>query len=387
MKPTLKPENACFSCGPCAKRPGWSYENLDKEILGRSHRAGLSKVRMKEVVDLSRSLLGIPDDYYVGITPASDTGAIEMAMWNFLGVPGIGVDVFAWEEFSNFWMQDIFEELPLADKRAFTADFGHLPDFKNLDPDRDAVFVWNGTTSGVCIPDFETITAGNKGLRICDAISALFAYDVPWKKLDVVTWSWQKGMGGEAQHGMVALSPKAIKRLQEYKPSWPIPKIFQFRRKGEIDWPFFEGVFINTPSMICVVEALDNLRWIRDNGGLQAMIKRTEANAAALDEWVVKTPWVEYLCQDKRNRSKVSVCMRIIDPKFLSLPIDKQQKIIDRMAKLLEDEQAGYDLKSYKSAPLGLRIWCGPTVETSNIRALTPWLDWAYAQCADLLNA
>lgn len=378
VKPSVKPENPCFSCGPCAKRPGWSYDNLSRDILGRSHRAGLSKKMMKDIVDESRAVLGIPDDYFIGITPASDTGAMELVMWNLLGAPGIGVDVFAWEEFSSFWMQDILEELKLPDARAHTAEFGKLPDFTQMQPDRDAVFVWNGTTSGVCVPDFDTIKPGDKGLRICDGISALFAFDIPWKKLDVVTWSWQKGMGGEAQHGMVAFSPKAIKRLETFMPDRPLPKIFQLRRKGKIDWPFFEGVFINTPSMICISEALDNLAWIKNQGGVPAMIKRVAANAAALDEWVQKTPWVEYLAQDPAIRSKASVCLRIVAPEFLALPAAKQREVVDHMADLLEEEKAAYDMKSYKTAPLGLRIWCGPTVEAANVKAATLWFDWAY---------
>jgi phosphoserine aminotransferase len=380
MKPNLKPTNACFSSGPCAKRPGWSYDNLPTDILGRSHRAELSKKLMKEIVDKSRSILGIPADWKIGITPASDTGAIELAMWNLMGAPGIGVDVFAWEAFSKMWLEDITTELRLPDVKTHVAEFGDLPDFSRMAPDRDAIFVWNGTTSGVCIPDNETIKAGNKGLRFCDAISAIFGYDLPWEKLDVVTWSWQKLMGGEAAHGMIALSPKAIKRLEDYTPTWPLPKIFKLKPNGQIDWPFFEGVFINTPSMICIAEAVDSLNWIESIGGLKAMTRRMNDNAAALDQWVQKTPWIDYLANNPAMRSKTSVCLKIVAPEFLAKAPKDQKALVDHMVNLLEQEDAAYDCKSYKTAPVGLRFWCGGTVETSNIKAMTPWLDWAYAQ-------
>ncbi|MDB5477525.1 MAG: phosphoserine aminotransferase apoenzyme [Alphaproteobacteria bacterium] len=378
-KPLMLPKNASFSSGPCAKRPGWAFGNLDTELLGRSHRSGPAKKKLKELVDLTHRLLGIPADYKIGITPASDTGAVELAMWNLLGAPGIGVDVFAWEQFSWLWLNDIMTELRLPDARAFEAPYGELPDLNMMQPNRDAVFAWNGTTSGARIPDGDAIPAGDKGLRICDATSGVFAYDILWEKLDVVTWSWQKSMGGEAQHGMIVMSPKALQRLQEYRPSWPMPKIFQLRDENGINWPFFDGVTINTPSMMCVADALDSLRWMESIGGLDEVHARINRNAGAVEDWLSQhKSWIDYLPHDPAIRSKTSICLQFVDTAFTGLPAEQQQKKVDKIVSMLEQEKAAYDIKSYKTAPLGLRIWCGGTVDTDNIQAMLPWIEWAY---------
>lgn len=370
-KPENKPKNPCFSSGPCAKRSGWCFDNLDHDILGRSHRSSLAKKKFDELYNLTRSLLDIPSEYKIILTPASDTGAVEMAMWNLLGAPDIGVDVFAWERFSRLWLEDITHELHIKDRRAFEAIYGQLPDLSLMEPDRDAVFAWNGTTSGAYIANPEWVSVGSKGLRICDATSAVFAYDMPWDRLDVVTWSWQKVMGGEAQHGMMVLSPKAIERLKTYKPNWPIPKIFKFHDdEGNLNTETLEGSPINTPSLMCVVDALDSLRWMKKIGGRKEIQVRIHRNATALDHWVTRTPWIDYLTQDPAIRSKTSVC--------LALRADLSPSIIDNMVKLLEQESVAYDLKAYKTAPAGLRIWCGTTVETDDIIALTDWLDWSF---------
>jgi phosphoserine aminotransferase len=373
--PTRKPRNKSFGSGPCAKRPDWSFDALDTDILGRSHRSVLGKKRLKEVIDRTAALLDLPEGYKIGITPASDTGAVELALWNLLGAEGVGVDVFAWEQFSQLWYQDIVDELPLEDVRAFSAEYGEIPDLSEIDPDRDSVFVWNGTTSGVRIPDNFKFPPRGKGLRICDATSATFAYELPWKDLDVVTWSWQKVMGGEAQHGMIVMSPEAQRRLAEHVPKWPMPQIFRLREKsGTPVWTFFEGNVINTPSMMAVSDALDVLRWMEKIGGRKEIQNRVKKNAQALDNWVKKTDWVSYLCVDETARSMTSVCLNIsgADPK----------KLADSIVDLLEKEEAAFDLKAYKTAPPGLRIWCGGTVEAEDIEILTEWLDWAYAQYA-----
>lgn len=378
-QPSIRPRNARFSCGPCAKRPGWNFKNLETDILGRSHRSGLAKKRLKEVIDRTRDLLGIPADYKIGITPASDTGAVELAMWNLLGAPGIGTDVFAWEQFSWLWLNDIMNELKLPEARAFESPYGQLPDLHMMDPNRDVVFAWNGTTSGVRIPDGgEMIVKGDKGLRICDATSAVFAYDLPWEKLDVVTWSWQKSMGGEAQHGMIVMSPKAIQRIKEYRPSWPMPKIFQLRTADGVDEDFFEGVTLNTPSMLCVSDALDSLRWMESIGGILAVHQRIEDSAKAIDDWIQTKSWIDYLAGDVPTRSKTSICFKFTAPEFTALEEKFQKIVVDRIVASLDNEKVAYDIKSYKTAPNGLRIWCGATVESSDIKALLPWIEWAY---------
>jgi phosphoserine aminotransferase len=376
-KPAIRPKNACFSCGPCAKHPGWDLAHLRQDAMGRSHRSGVAKAQLKEVITRTRELLNIPDDYLIGIAPASETGAMEVAMWNILGPAGI--DVLAWEHFSLMWMQDIVDELKLPDVRTFKAPFGELPDISQLDGERDLIFAWNGTTSGVCIPENWRPPVGN-GLNICDATSAVFAYDLPWKELDIISWPWQKGMGSEAQHGMMVFSPRAIERLKSYTPAWPIPKIFQLKSKGEVKFDFFEGVTINTPSMLAVADALDSLEWLQEIGGLPEAMARVKRNAAALDSIVQgRGHYLTYAAADSSYRSRTSVCLTFSAPEFKALPADQQQKLVNRIVALLEDEQAAFDVKSYSSAPLGLRIWCGPTVETDNIEPLGPWIDWAYA--------
>lgn len=386
-QPNIRPHNARFSSGPCAKRPGWAFKNLETDILGRSHRAGISKKRLKDVIDLTRVLLGIPEDYKIGITAASDTGAMELAMWNLIGATGIGVDVFAWEQFSWLWLSDIMTELKIDGARAFEAPYGQLPDFKMMEPNRDAIFAWNGTTSGARVPNGDAIPKGDKGLRICDATSGVFAYDLPWEKLDVVTWSWQKSMGGEAQHGIIVMSPKAIQRLRDHKPAWPLPKIFQLRTEDGINEDFFEGVTINTPSMMCVADAMDSLQWMESIGGLPALHQRVNENAKVMDEWVQKTPWIEYLAATPEIRSKTSICLRLTGTEYAALAPQQQKKIDDRIVALLDEEKVAYDVKSYKTAPSGLRIWCGVTVETSDIKALLPWIDWAYATAMTEIKA
>ncbi len=377
MKPSAKPANPRFGSGPCAKRPGWDPKEFDTTILGRSHRSALGKKVIQEMLDRTRSLLNIPKDYHIAMTPASDTGAVEMALWNMLGLDR-GVDVFVWEHFSREWLKDIEGELKLKDYRAIEAPYGQIADLSQMQPDRDAVFVWNGTTSGVCVPDGKAIQKGSKGLRICDATSAVFAYDMPWDVLDVTTWSWQKVMGGEGQHGMIVLSPKAMQRLQDYKPVWPVPKVLK-PLAG-----IFEASPVNTPSMLCVLDAIDALKWMDQIGGLKAVQKRVLENAKVLEEWVGRTPWIAYLATDPAIRSKTSICFRIVAPEFVRLPTESQVKLVDRMTDIMEQENVAYDIKSYKSAPLGFRIWGGATVETADLKLLTHWLDWAYAETMSL---
>lgn len=378
-QPTNRPHNARFSSGPCAKRPGWAFKNLDTDVLGRSHRSGLAKARLKEIIDMTRRILDIPADYRIGITPASDTGAVELAMWNLLGAPGIGTDVFAWEQFSWLWLNDIVTELNLPESHAFEVPYGLLPDLGMMDANRDAVFAWNGTTSGVRIPDGYEVPKGDKGLRICDATSAVFAYDLPWDRLDVVTWSWQKVMGGEAQHGMIVMSPKAISRLQDYRPAWPMPKIFQLRNSdGSVNDEFFEGITLNTPSMMCVSDALDSLRWIDSIGGVTAVQARVTENAHIVEEWVYSKSWIDFLAEQPGTRSKTSICLQFVAPEFMALAEKTRKSVVDRIVTLLEDEKVAYDIKSYKTAPIGLRIWCGTTVEAGDLRAMLPWIEWAY---------
>ncbi len=377
-KPDVRPTDPSFSCGPCAKHPGWELAKLRQDTVGRSHRSGIAKKQLKEVIDRTRKLLNIPDEYRIGIAPASETGTMELAMWNVLGAPDTGVDVLAWEHFSLMWLHDIINELKLPNARTFTAPFGSLPDLSQLDGDRDLVFAWNGTTSGVCIPDNWKPPQG-KGLNICDATSAVFAFDLPWHDLDIISWPWQKGMGSEAQHGMLVFSPKAIERLQSYTPTWPIPKIFQLKAKGEVKFDFFEGVTINTPSMLCVADALDALEWIEEIGGHAETMARVKRNAAALDAIVSQRDYLSFLAADPSYRSRSSICLTFSNGQFTALSAGQQQLVVNRVVALLEQERAAYDVKSYAAAPLGLRLWCGPTVETANIAVLGPWFDWAYA--------
>jgi phosphoserine aminotransferase len=378
MKPTAKPNNPCFSSGPCAKRPGWSLDALKGGALGRSHRAKIGKTKLKEVIDLSKKNLGIPDDYRLGIVPASDTGAIEMAMWSMLGARG--VDVFAWESFGKTWAGDCKKQLKLADLKLYDAPYGELPDLKKADWSRDVIFTWNGTTSGVRVPNADWIPDNREGLAICDATSAVFAMDVDFKKLDVVTWSWQKVLGGEGAHGMIALSPRAVERLKTYNPAWPLPKIFQMTKGGELIEGIFVGETINTPSMLAVEDALDGLRWAESVGGLKGLIARSEANLAAVTKWVKATDWVDFLPVKSETGSCTSICLKIVDSWYVGLNEEAQQKVAKDIVSVLDKEGVAYDIGAYRDAPAGLRIWGGATVETKDIEALLPWLEWAWGE-------
>ena len=378
MKPDKRPERPYFSSGPCAKRPGWSLDALSKALLGRSHRAAPAKARLQEVIDRSRNILGLPEDYRLGIVPASDTGAVEMAMWSLLGP--LGVDVLAWESFSSGWKTDIEKQLRIADSRSLVADYGALPDLNQVDFERDVVFTWNGTTSGVRVPHGDWIPDNRRGLTICDATSAVFAMDLPFEKLDVVTWSWQKVLGGEAAHGMLALSPRAVERLEAHTPAHPLPKIFRLTKGGKLIEGIFSAATINTPSMLAVEDAVDALAWAESIGGLPALIERSNANLAALAEWLDASDWADFLAIDPTTRSSTSICLRITDKWFADLPGDEQKKTAKALTRLLEQEGVAYDIGSYRDAPPGLRIWGGATVETSDIERLTPWLDWAWQQ-------
>ena len=376
-KPINKPANPCFSSGPCAKRPGWSLEALSGAMLGRSHRAAEPKAKLKKVIDQHKAILGIPANYHVGIVPASDTGAFEMALWSMIGPRG--VDVFAWEAFSGDWLKDITSQLKIKDVRKFESAYGEIPDLSQADSARDIVFAWNGTTSGVRVPDANWIDAKREGLTFCDATSAVFAYDIDWSKLDVTTWSWQKVLGGEAAHGMLVLSPRAVERLESYTPDRPLPKIFRMTSKNKLSTAIFEGATINTPSMLAVEDCLDALDWVEQIGGLKATIARSDRNFKAVAAWASKTPWVDFLALKAETRSTTSVCLKISDPWFAGLNDDGQQGFIKAMTKALDKEGAAYDVAGYRDAPAGLRIWCGATVETSDLDALFPWLDWAFA--------
>jgi phosphoserine aminotransferase len=377
-KPLNRPQCPNFSSGPCAKRPGWSVDALNKALVGRSHRSKPGKESLRGVITRSKQTLGIPESYRCGIVPASDTGAVEMAMWSLLGARGL--DILAWESFGQGWVTDVQKQLNLDDCRTFKADYGHLPDLSQVDCDRDVVFTWNGTTSGVKVPNGDWIASDRQGLTIADATSAVYAMEMPWDKLDVITWSWQKVMGGEGAHGMLVLSPRAVERLESYVPSWPLPKIFQLTKKGKLNEGIFEGDTINTPSMLCVEDALDGLRWAESIGGLPALIQRSQANFKAIATWVEQTDWVDFLAKDPATRSNTSICLKIVDPWYQGLSPDDQAKGAKKIASLLDAEGVAYDIASYRDAPPGIRIWGGATVETSDIEALLPWLDWAYAQ-------
>ncbi len=380
QKPTIKPHNPCFSSGPCPKRPGWSTRALDAALVGRSHRSKPGAARLKSAITETRQVLGVPDDYRIGIVPGSDTGAVEMALWTLLGPRG--VDVLAWESFGLEWVTDVLEVLKLADARKLTAGYGALPDLTQVDFARDVVFVWNGTTSGVKLPHGDWIPDDRAGLTICDATSAAFAMPLPWNKLDVVTFSWQKVLGGEGAHGVIVLSPRAVARLTSYEPPWPLPKLFRLTKKGKLDDALFEGATINTPSMLCVEDYLDALRWAKSIGGLDALCARSTRNLDVLAQWVAKTPWVEFLAADSATRSNTSICLKIVAPWFLARDNDAQAEITKQLAQLLDVEQVAYDINGYRSAPPGLRIWGGATVEASDLTVLLPWLEWAYAQLA-----
>jgi len=377
-KPGIRPANPRFSSGPCAKRPGWSLAALEGALLGRSHRAKDPKARLAEVIERSKAILGMPAEWRLGIVPASDTGAVEMALWSLLGPRG--VDVLAWESFSKDWATDVVKQLRLPDARVIEAPYGRLPDLGQVDgANRDVVFVWNGTTSGVRLPHADFIPLRREGLAICDATSAAFAMDLPWERLDVVTWSWQKVLGGEAAHGMLALSPRAVARLESHTPAWPLPKIFRMTKGGKLNEGIFRGETINTPSMLCVEDALDGLRWAEGIGGLQALIARSEANLAAVARWVATRPGYAFLAEDPATRSCTSICLTIDAPWFTAMGAEAQAAAAKRLAALLEQEGVALDAGAYRDAPPGLRIWGGATVETADIEALLPWLDWALA--------
>lgn len=376
MKPTIRPSNPRFGSGPTTKRPGWSAADLNGEALGRSHRAAIGKGRLREVLDRSRALLGVPDDYRIAIVPASDTGAFEMAMWNLLGARG--VDVLAWESFGSGWLTDIEKQLKLDDLQVHEADYGALPDLADVNSDHDVVFTWNGTTSGVRVPNGDWIAADRAGLTLCDATSAAFAMALPWDKLDVVTWSWQKALGGEAQHGVLVLSPRAIERLESHTPPWPLPKIFRLTKGGALIEGVFKGETINTPSMLAVEDALDGLRWAESLGGLDALIARTEANFSAIEAWVEATDWIDFLAIEPETRSPTSICLQIVDPLITALGRDRQSALIKDLTARLAEEDVAYDIAGYRDAPPGLRIWGGATVETADVEALLPWLAWSF---------
>ncbi|MBP0438108.1 phosphoserine transaminase [Tianweitania sediminis] len=376
-KPAVRPANPQFSSGPCAKRPGWSLEALSDAALGRSHRAKIGKSKLQEAIDLTREVLQVPADYRIGIVPASDTGAVEIALWSLLGARG--VDVLAWESFGAGWVTDVVKQLKLPDVRTIDAPYGALPDLAQVDFNRDVVFTWNGTTSGVRVPNADFIPADREGLTICDATSAAFAQRLDFAKLDVVTFSWQKVLGGEGGHGMLILSPRAVERLESYKPAWPLPKIFRLTSGGKLIEGIFKGETINTPSMLCVEDYLDALRWAKSVGGLDGLVARADANFAALDRFVQDGDWLGHLAVAPNTRSNTSVCLTITDPQVEALDTDGQAAFAKGMVSALEREGVALDIGAYRDAPSGLRIWCGATVETADIEALLPWLDWAFA--------
>ena len=383
--PEIRPADARFSSGPTKKRPGWSLQALEGALLGRSHRSKAGKAKLKEVIDRTRSILGVPADFKIAIVPASDTGAVEMAMWSMLGARP--VDVFAWESFGEEWVTDVVEQLRLADCRIHLGrPYGVLPDLSLARETADIIFAQNGTTSGVKIPNFAWIPANRQGLTFNDATSAVFAQPIDWSKCDVVTFSWQKVLGGEAAHGMLVLSPRAIGRLESYVPPRPLPKIFRMTKKGKLDHELFEGATINTPSMLATEDYLDALKWAERSGGLAALQARADGNAQVLHEWVARTAWVDFLVSDPTIRSNTSVCLKVIDERVTSLPVETQAEFAKNLTTLLEKERVALDAASYRSAPPGLRLWCGATIEKSDLELLTPWLDWAFFTCLEALD-
>ncbi|MDE1157842.1 MAG: phosphoserine transaminase [Neorhizobium sp.] len=376
LKPDLRPLNSHFSSGPCAKRPGWSLEALSDAPLGRSHRAKVGKDKLKLAIDLTREVLNVPADYRIGIVPASDTGAVEMAMWSLLGERG--VDMVAWESFGAGWITDVVKQLKLKDVRKIEADYGLLPDLSSIDFDRDVVFTWNGTTSGVRVPNADFIPDDRKGLTICDATSAAFAQDMDFSKLDVVTFSWQKVLGGEGGHGMIILSPRAVARLESYVPAWPLPKIFRMTSGGKISEGIFKGETINTPSMLCVEDYIDALEWAKSVGGLEGLIARADANAQVIFDFVAANGWIANLAQVDETRSNTSVCLKIADADVAALDADAQTAFAKGMVSILEKEGVALDIGAYRDAPSGLRIWAGATIEAADMKALMPWLTFAF---------
>jgi phosphoserine aminotransferase len=383
-KPAMRPARAEFSSGPCAKRPGWTPENLRNAVLGRSHRSKLGKARLKEAIDRTREVLEVPDDFLIGIVPGSDTGAVEMAMWSMLGARP--VQLLAFESFGKDWVTDVTKQLKIEAEVLYAA-YGELPDLTKVRPDADLVFTWNGTTSGVRVPNGDFISATREGIVICDATSAAFAQDLDWTKLDVVTFSWQKALGGEAAHGVLVLSPRAVARLESYTPAWPMPKLFRMTKGGKVTLDLFEGATINTPSMLAVEDAVDALKWAASIGGFAEMKRRADSNLGVLEAWVQKTGWVAFLAADPASRSNTSVCLKVIDPAITSLSDDAQAEFAKKLAALLEKEGVALDVGGYRDAPPGLRIWCGATVDASDLDALTPWLDWAFATVSAELQA
>ena len=383
-KPAMRPARPEFSSGPCAKRPGWTPQNLQNAVLGRSHRSKLGKARLKEAIDRTREVLQVPEDYLIGIVAGSDTGAVEMALWSMLGPKT--VQLLAFESFGKDWVTDVVKQLKLP-AEVLDAPYGELPDLTKVRKDADLVFTWNGTTSGVRVPNADFIAADREGITICDATSAAFAQALDWAKLDVVTFSWQKALGGEGAHGVLILGPRAVARLESHTPAWPMPKLFRMTKGGKVSLDIFEGATINTPSMLCVEDAIDALKWGASIGGLVEMQRRADANLGALADWVAKTPWVEFLAADPATRSNTSVCFKVVDPAVTALSEDAQADFAKKLAAILEKEGVALDIGGYRDAPAGLRIWCGATVETSDLEALTPWLDWAFASTSADLQA
>ena len=383
-KPAMRPARPEFSSGPCAKRPGWNPQNLQNAVLGRSHRSKPGKARLQEAIDRTRQVLEVPDDFLIGIVPGSDTGAVEMALWSMLGPKP--VQLLAFESFGKDWVTDVVKQLKLP-AEVLDAPYGELPDLSKVRADADLVFTWNGTTSGVRVPNADFIAADREGITICDATSAAFAQDLDWAKLDVVTFSWQKALGGEGAHGVLILSPRAVARLESYTPAWPMPKLFRMTKAGKIAKDIFEGATINTPSMLCVEDAIDALKWGASIGGLVEMQRRADSNLAALAAWVEKTDWVDFLAADPASRSNTSVCLKVVDARVTALSDEAQADFAKKLAAILEKEGAALDIGGYRDAPAGLRIWCGATVETSDLEALTPWLDWAFASTLEQLQA
>lgn len=378
QKPSIRPQNPNFSSGPCSKRPGWDLSALSDATIGRSHRSKLGKAKLAEALQLSKEILQVPSDYRLGIVPASDTGAVEMAMWTMLGERG--VDVAAWESFGKGWVTDALKQLKLEDINTYEADYGQIPDLSIVDTDRDVVFTWNGTTSGVKVPNGDWIKDNRQGLTICDATSAAFAMEIPWQKIDVLTYSWQKVMGGEAAHGVIVLSPRAVERLESYTPDRPLPKIFRLTKGGKLIEGIFEGSTINTPSMLCVEDAIDGLKWAKSIGGLSKLIERSNNNLQVLEDWVAKSDWIDFLVEDKSLRSNTSICFKIADKWYQSLSKEEQAAKAKELVSLMAKEEVAYDIGSYRDAPPGLRIWGGATVESKDMEALTHWLDWGFSQ-------
>ncbi|HEY3694245.1 phosphoserine transaminase [Phenylobacterium sp.] len=383
-KPAMRPARPEFSSGPCAKRPGWTPQNLQGAVLGRSHRSKLGKARLKDAIDRTRQVLEVPQDFLIGIVPGSDTGAVEMALWSLLGPRP--VQLLAFESFGKDWVTDVVKQLKIP-AETLDAPYGRLPDLTKVRKDADLVFTWNGTTSGVRVPDADFIAADREGLTICDATSACFAQALDWSKLDVVTFSWQKALGGEAAHGVLILSPRAVARLESYSPPWPMPKLFRMTKGGKVNLEIFEGSTINTPSMLCVEDYLDALKWAASIGGLAELARRADGNLAVLESWVERTSWAGFLAEDKAIRSNTSVCLKVVDPRITALSDDAQADFAKKLAAVLEKEGVALDIAGYRDAPAGLRIWCGATVEASDLEALTPWLDWAFATVAAELQA